>query len=311
MKSLASIFLVACAAVLFSSCIEFENEEVVYRYHETEDALLVTLRYEGIFGRTKGGFDDPAGDEATADKALSERQVEQLESVLEGGRAFFFNNWIAEYNRASYTEALQRGKDAVQEGEVFGKPEKKLLRALLDDVKVENIGFYLDEDKRLCGAQTLRIANLDKFLVEANKVIARQLEAKLSEMREERAKNPQDAPSFESIDGLAKAIKNDFAFLTREGNRLRVQFPMAREDYEHVEEETGQNLPDGVRLGYHDGIVIYEMGVSASEKVVLRKKCFAGYRPNTLNYLRGKHPKLLIKPESVEAAFEAFLSPGD
>ena len=298
--------MVACVAVLLSSCIEFESEEVVYRYDKTEEALLVTLRYEGIFGGTKGGFANPGGGDVLTAAALSEQQVEQIESVLAGGRAFFFSNWISEYNRRALVEAL-KGSNPSPGG--VGKPEKKLMRALLDDVKVENIGFYLDEDKRLCGTQTLRVANLDKLLVAANKMIARQLQAKLPEMREERAKDPKDAPSFESIDGLEKAIENRFSFLVREGNRLRVQFPMSRDDFQHIEEETGRSLPDGVRLGYSQGLVTFEMGVIEAAEVILRKKCFTGYRPNVLNYLRGKHPQLLIKPETVEPALAAFLWP--
>ena len=100
--------MVACVATLFSSCMEFESQEVVYRYHEAEDTLLVTLRYEGIFGTAKeGDFNDPAGDDVPKAEALSERQVEQLESVLAGGRAFFFSNWISEYNRRAVAEALK------------------------------------------------------------------------------------------------------------------------------------------------------------------------------------------------------------
>ena len=124
--------------------------------------MLIALKYEGIYGATKAGFDDRSDDVAT-DEQLSERQVAQLESVLAGGRAFFFNNWISEYNRATFAEALQRGQGGEKEGEVFGKLEKKLLRTLLDDVKLENLGFYLDENKRLCGAQTMRISHFTKF----------------------------------------------------------------------------------------------------------------------------------------------------
>ena len=186
------------------------------------------------------------------------------------------------------------------------------MRALLDDVKVENIGFYLDEGKRLCGAQTLRIANLDKFLVAANKVIARQLEAKLPEMREERAAAVKSSFSRESIDLLEKALEADYDFIVHEGNLLCVQFPVAKADYERIEEEAREareNLPEGFRLDFRKGVATLEMGRLADEKVVLRKKCFTGYRPNALKYLRAKHPKLLIKPESVEAALGAFLWP--
>ena len=105
--------MMACVAALFSSCIEFESEEVAYRYHEAEDALLITLRYEGVFGGAKGGLDDPVGDDVLKADALSEQQVEQIESVLAGGRAFFFSNWISEYNRRALVEALKGSNTAL------------------------------------------------------------------------------------------------------------------------------------------------------------------------------------------------------
>ena len=234
MKSLLSRLIVICSVIPFSSCIEFESQELVYRYEKEDDTLLIALKYEGIYGATKAGFDDRSDDVAT-DEQLSERQVAQLESVLAGGRAFFFNNWISEYNRAGCAEALQRGQGGEKEGEVFGKLEKKLLRALLDDVKLENLGFYLDEDKRLCGAQTMRISHFTKFLRLANEVLRRQLEAKLPEFRKEQAEAVKSSFSRESIDLLEQALKDDYDFLVREGNLMRVQFPVAKLDYELVE----------------------------------------------------------------------------
>ena len=300
--------MVACVAVLFSSCIEFESEEVVYRYHETEDALLVTLRYEGISGGAKGGFDDPVGDEVNPDEALSERQVEQLKSVLSGGRAFFFNNWISEYSRAGFAEALQKGQGGEKEGEVFGKPEKKLLRDLLDDVKLENIGFYLDEDKRLCGAQTMRISHFTKFIRLANEVFRRQFVAKLPELRKEQAEAVKGSFSRESIDLLEKALEDDYDFLVHEGNQLRLQFPAAKLDYERFEGKTREDLPEGVRLDFRKGVATFEMGRLGDEKVALRKKCFTGYSRNALKYIKSKHPKLLHQSKAMEGILLQFLS---
>ncbi|MFP6886617.1 MAG: hypothetical protein VB997_03615, partial [Opitutales bacterium] len=97
--------------------------------------------------------------------------------------------------------------------------------------------------------------------------------------------------------------------IVHEGNLLCVQFPVAKADYERIEEEARENLPEGFRLNFRKGVATLELGRLADEKVVLRKKCFTGYRPNALKYLRAKHPKLLIKPGSVEAALGAFLWP--
>jgi hypothetical protein len=310
MKRLFSMCLVACLLIPFSSCIEFESQELAYRYEKEDDTLLVTLKYEGIYGTTKDGFDDRSDDVATVEQ-LSEQQVAQLESVLVGGRAFFFNNWISEYSRATFAEALQKGQDGVKEGEVFGKPEKKLkklLRALLDDVKLENLGFYLDENKRLCGAQTMRISHFTKFIRLANEVFRRQFVARLPELRKEQAEAVKGSFSRESIDLLEKALEDDYDFLVHEGNLLRVQFPVTKLDYERVEEEGGENLPEGLRLDFRKGVATLEMGGVVDEKVVLQKKCFTGYSRNGLNYIRAKHPKLLHQSKAVEGILLQFLS---
>jgi hypothetical protein len=287
--------------------MEFESQELAYHYEKKDDTLLVTLKYEGIYGATKAGFDDRSDDVAT-DEQLSEQQVTQLESVLSGGRAFFFNNWISEYSRAGFAEALQKGQGGEKEGEVFGKPEKKLLRALLDEVKLENLGFYLDDEWGLCGAQTMRISHFTKFIRLANEVFRRQFVAKLPELRKENAEAVKSSFSRESIDLLEKALKDDYDFLVHEENLLRVQFPVTKLDFERIEGKTREDLPEGVRLDFRKGIATLEMGRLGDGKVALRKKCFTGYSRNALKYIKSKHPKLLHQSKAVEGILIQFLS---
>ena len=71
MKSLLSRLIVICSVIPFSSCIEFESQELVYRYEKKNDTLLIALKYEGIYGAIKAGFDDRSDDVAT-DEQLSE-----------------------------------------------------------------------------------------------------------------------------------------------------------------------------------------------------------------------------------------------
>jgi hypothetical protein len=310
MNGFFSRFFVVCLVITFSSCMEFESQELAYRYEKEDDTLLVTLKYEGIYGTTKDGFDDRSDDVATVEQ-LSEQQVAQLESVLVGGRAFFFNNWISEYSRATFAEALQKGQDGVKEGEVFGKPEKKLkklLRALLDNVTLENLGFYLDDEWGLCGAQTMRISHFTKFIRLANEVFRRQFVAKLPELRKENAEAVKSSFSRESIDLLEKALKDDYDFLVHEENLLRVQFPVTKLDFERIEGKTREDLPEGVRLDFRKGIATLEMGRLGDGKVALRKKCFTGYSRNALKYIKSKHPKLLHQSKAVEGILIQFLS---
>ena len=58
------------------------------------DQLRMTLKYEGIFGGKKGSFLRDEKGEPHDPKKLNTQQKEQMESVLKGGRAFFFLSLI-------------------------------------------------------------------------------------------------------------------------------------------------------------------------------------------------------------------------
>ena len=61
----------------------------------------MTLRYEGIFGNLKKSgqfvsYQKTPEDKATPEK-LNQLQIEQLASVLNEKQAFFFSNWMFEF----------------------------------------------------------------------------------------------------------------------------------------------------------------------------------------------------------------------
>ena len=93
----------------FSSCIEFEQEKLTYVHDEEKDELRVTLTYEGIFGNLDKGQNSQNGpDDITTTDSLNQKQIEQLESVIAQKSAFFFNNWIFEYNQNSLKQILEK-----------------------------------------------------------------------------------------------------------------------------------------------------------------------------------------------------------
>ena len=115
----------------------------------------MTLNYQGIFGNLDKGQNTQNNPEDMANKdRLNQKQISQLESVLEQKRAFFFSNWIFEYDQGALSEILTKDKFPT-EGSVFGKPEKELIQSFIKEVKVENVGFYKNEKGQLCAAQTL------------------------------------------------------------------------------------------------------------------------------------------------------------
>ena len=285
----------------FSSCIEFEQEKLTYVHDEEKDELRVTLTYEGIFGNLDKGQNSQNGpDDITTKESLNQKQIEQLESVLAQKRAFFFSNWIFEYNQNTLKEILKNEEEELtNEGKVFGKPEKELIKALLDEIEVKNIGFYLDAKGRLCGAQTLRLSNASKVITMANKVLGRQLKARLPEMKDF---------SPETITLIRKKLKEDFPFIRLSGNLLHLSMIMNRADQAKFSENSLTKLPNGIRIDFSDEILSMKCGGIDDEKGTLSRECFNGYQTNALNYVREQHSDLLLTKKEVDHHFRTFLS---
>ena len=264
----------------------------------------MTLLYEGIFGNLKKSGQFASYQKTTEDKATPEKlnqlQIEQLASVLNEKQAFFFSNWIFEYNQKTLKEILKNEEEELTtEGKVFGKPEKELIKSLLAEIEIENVGFYLDAKGRLCGAQTLRLSNASKVITMANKVLGRQLKARLPEMKDF---------SPETITLIRKKLKNDFPFIRLQVNLLHLSMIMNRTDQVKFSENSLTQLPDGIRIDFSDEILSLKCGGIDNEKGTLSRECFNGYQTNALNYVRKKHSDLLLTKKEVGHHFRTFLS---
>tara|TARA_A200000113_G_scaffold173843_1_gene158970 strand:+ start:123 stop:1034 length:912 start_codon:yes stop_codon:yes gene_type:complete len=293
-------FLITLACFSFSSCIEFEREKIAYVHYEEKDELRVTLRYEGIFGNLDKGKNSQNGPyDITAKDTLNQKQIEQLESVLEKKRAFFFSNWIFEYNQNTLKEILKKEEEELAiASKVFGKPEKELIKALLDEIEVENVGFYVDAKGRLCGAQTLRLSNASKVIILANKVLGRQLKARLAEMK---------TFSSKTISLIKEKLKEDFPYIRLSGNLLHLSMIMNRADQVKFSENSLTQLPNGIRIEFSDEILSLKCGDKEDESGVVTMKCYNGYQANALNYIEGKYSKLVFSPKKISAKLSNFL----
>ncbi|MBT4667047.1 MAG: hypothetical protein HOB63_11095 [Opitutae bacterium] len=306
MKTIFKTLLGLCMCLSFTGCIEFENQEIAYHHDQEKDEIRMTLRYEGIFGNLKGGqnMQKNPDDRATAEK-LNLLQIEQLASVLNEKQAFFFSNWIFEYKRATLKQMLKKEPESSL---AFGKPEKDLIEALLKNVKIENVGFYKDQDGRLCGAQTLRLSNASKVISLANRVLGRQLKARIPEMREERNKKVPNSFTAETIDLIEKKTQADFSFIQVEGNLVTVTLIMTEPDQQRISKSTLTDLPQGTRIEFQDEALLVKIGGKQDGKGRLWKDCFEGYLPNALNHIRENHKKLLLKPKKANQRLQNFLT---
>ena len=74
-----------------SSCIEFENQDLVYHHDDEKDEIRIFLNYQGIFGNIDKGQNTQNNPEYMATKdRLNQKQISQLESELEQKKGFLF-----------------------------------------------------------------------------------------------------------------------------------------------------------------------------------------------------------------------------
>lgn len=53
---------IVTTSLVFSSCIEFERQEISHIHDDDKDELRLTLVYQGIFGSLKEGFESKKKD---------------------------------------------------------------------------------------------------------------------------------------------------------------------------------------------------------------------------------------------------------
>ena len=291
-----------------SSCIEFEREKLTYVHDEEKDELRVTLTYEGIFGNLdRGEYSQKNRDDVATHESLNQLQIDQLESVLREKRAFFFSNWIAEYSKSSTGKLLESIIKGNKHGK-FGEPEKILIKLLLQNTEVQNIGFYKNKRGRLCGAQTVKISNISQILPSANEVIQRQIFAHIPQLRDELVKKVPNAWSAKTIDLIEGKLQEEFKFIKLKGNLITFSTIMAEAEQKELNESYLKNLPSGARVEFREEGFDILFGSEKEKFSELSKFCFDGYQPNALNYIEEKHSKLILTSKKVSTKLNEFLN---
>ena len=193
---------------LLDGCLEFEQQTVSFSHDAATDTLRIFQDYQGIFGAN-----DPA--------RLSENEVEQMASVMQGERTFFFSNWITEYNRSRLEEMKATPEGELDENPAYETAIRALADIALANIKVDNVGFYFNANHHLCGAQQITIRNASRVLASLNTVL--QFVA-----REEAANDDKTA---EEKRALLQFAENAERTLILNGNRLEARWPSSEEEY--------------------------------------------------------------------------------
>ena len=189
------VFLLGILLLACSSCVEFERQDLWFRYDEKEDTLRIFNRYGGVFSN---------GDENEA--------MQQLASVMAGGRAFFFSNWLLEYNAREVEEHASSSTNSAE--------DRSLARMLLDNVSVRNGKFFLGAEGKLCSYQFVEVKNASKLVKAVNAWISRTLV-------------PMRPPimSKTSDKMWLKAAAEGHQWLTLDRGAVILRIPLTQEDF--------------------------------------------------------------------------------
>jgi len=278
-----------------TGCLEFEDQTLTYRYDPGTDTLRIFQDYHGIFGA-----DDTA--------KLTDPEVEQLDSVLKGQRTFFFANWIFEYNREQLRELLQELKDPQKRKELTETASarfEKLLTLAVDNVRVENNGFYFDAKGRLCGSQKVTVTQVTKLIAAGNDAVHEIIKAEAGKQE----------TSAEEKAGLLKAEAGPGDFIQLQGSALTVRVPMTPREYAEMMDPGSSDARlltefrrQGGRITMTNDLATFGLGAPTKAVTALTLPMSKQhYVPNAVDAVR-KRASIREKFDPASAA-RAFLNP--
>jgi len=251
-RSFAFLFI---PLFLLAGCIEFESQSVTYAYDAPTDTLKIFQNYHGIFG----------GD---ATNSLSKEELNQLDSVLNSQRTFFFGNWISEISHDQLREQLNQLKE---EAAKESKPDPRygnletLLKLLVDHVRIENGGWYIDGDGKLSGIQRVTITGVSNLVVAGNLVIR--------DAYKDAADHCETNEPARAI--YLKSIEQPREYIKFEGNRITVRLPATKTEYEeHVLAEGSRKQLEqfkkcGGQVNFKDNEIIASIGQPTDKQTTL------------------------------------------
>jgi hypothetical protein len=249
MKNRLRIALAASLTVLLTGCLEFERQCLSFRHDAAADTLYIFQDYQGIFGA-----DDPA--------QLTEGEKEQMASVIKGERTFFFANWLAEFNRKPLAEKQEAPMGELDADESYEAALRSLLAVALANIRVENVGFYLSRDGRLCGAQRVTVKNVSKVVAVLNHWlpgVLRQEGNKWDKTKEQRRNLYAFAGSGQDV-------------LRLDGNRMEIRWPATAEEFVWFRDRSpqGRAFREGAgEMAYANRMIVLTLGKPGAESVSL------------------------------------------
>ncbi len=261
------LFALVMLPLVLTSCVEFDEQTVAYRYDARRDRLLIFQVYERIH----------------TDGEPTEGEKKELASVVNGQRTFFFANWILEYDRGAITKSLAETQDQLQE---TSDVERRTLQArieffqqLLNSVRVDNGEFFLNDKSELCAYQGVVVTHVSRLINKANHAISAEVEFQLASAEcEFSRKQKQHIRSFMQRDGR---------WVRFNGNQLCLRIPQTSEDYDDTAVFLQQLQERGQFVSYNDPFLDIRLGNRRTSRTVITlDNLNRDYEPTLLEHVR-------------------------
>ncbi len=252
MRRSLTVGLSLLCCLLFSGCLEFEEQVLTYHYDQKSDTIRIFQDYHGIFGAS--------AKDASATR-LSTEEMDQLQSVLKGQRTFFFSNWILEFNREELSRSLadlkspEKSSDQKLSAAGVAKMEK-LLQQLLANVQVTNGPFYFNKQGKLCGVQYVTVTKFSEVVAAANEFAPFFITS-------ESVDKPADDAS-----AMKRFAKNPKQLIEFRGNAITVRWPMAKSTYQENfgnRTRAAELKRGGLTTSFADDVVTIKIGKSSEQ----------------------------------------------
>ncbi len=288
--------------LLLSACIEFEEQILTYTI--VEDELVIFQEYRGLFAEELEQTKENKGKKKVEP---TDDEKQEIDSVVNGERTFFFDNWIVEYNRAELLKDLavfeNPEKELSEEQKQYQRIWLPLTKLLLANVKVTNGDFYYDEQRRLSGYQIVRVKNVQQLVDQANRSISQAI------LAEQEPDPKEDNPERELVPIRKALAKSGHKWIELDGNRITVTFPVTQKQYLESRSDAeafGGEGPAMVNISYKDNLMKIVIGDSNSKLITLSKRVFGPYTTNAVNYIASKYAikEHLDIPGIKQSAFE-------
>jgi hypothetical protein len=193
------ILALSLLMVSLGACLEFDAQEITFRYDEAADRIDMLVVYRGLFAE---------GGNGSTNEPL-QKAIKDLAEARESGEAAFWSNW-------PLTFELTRD---------YVPPVK----ALLAHVDVENGALFTDPKGALCAYQFVRVREAKAFLQKANTLLELGLQGAL-------AAGLSTYGGKHQFDDDTKEIVRDFLrtgqkLLKVEAGRVELRLPMSAKDH--------------------------------------------------------------------------------